>query len=94
MRRYAIIIPAALVIAILVWTGYSLLRERRKLEADITSATDAARKLENENSGLQEKIRYFSLPENMVKELKARYNYKVDGEKMIIVVPKSASSTQ
>ncbi|MBI4085357.1 MAG: hypothetical protein HY432_02535 [Candidatus Liptonbacteria bacterium] len=37
---------------------------------------------------------YYTNPNNLEKELRARFNYKLPGEKMIIIVPESSSTNQ
>jgi len=38
---------------------------------------------------LDEKIEYFSEPRNLEKELRARFNYRLPFEKLIIVIPEN-----
>lgn len=54
--------------------------------AELQKAQDAQKNLRSD-------FLYYSNPDNLEKELRARFNYKQPGEKMIIIVPK-ASSTQ
>lgn len=55
-----------------------------RLEAD-------ARSLEEENRELLSDIRYFSKVENLIKELRSRFNYRFPDEKFIIVVPRPST---
>jgi len=43
--------------------------------------------VEGDNSKISEKIDYFSEPRNLEKELRARFNYRLPFEKLIIVIP-------
>ncbi|MDD4761470.1 MAG: septum formation initiator family protein [Candidatus Pacebacteria bacterium] len=54
--------------------------ESEKLKADISV-------LEKKNKDLEKDIEYFNDPYNLEKELKSKFNYKKEGEKMIIIVP-------
>ena len=98
MRFLKLSLIAALV-AILVWAGYSLVRQKNEVNKEISNLSEAAKKIGDENASLQNSIKYLELPENLVKESKARFNYKNNGEQMIIVVPEAtdtavSSSTQ
>jgi hypothetical protein len=51
----------------------------------------AAAKLDatqKDNQKLKEELTYYLNPLNMAKELKARFNYREEGEKTLILVPK------
>ena len=92
MRFLKLSLIAALV-AILVWAGYSLVRQKNEVNKEILNLSEAAKKIGNENASLQNSIKYLELPENLVKESKARFNYKNNGEQMIIVVPEATDTT-
>ncbi|MCL4406038.1 MAG: hypothetical protein M1586_01745 [Patescibacteria group bacterium] len=44
--------------------------------------------LRAENKELEAEVGYLSIPENLLKALRERFNYKFPGERSIIVVPK------
>ena len=44
--------------------------------------------VELDNNNLKSQIEYFADPRNLEKELRARFNVRLPGEKLIIVVPK------
>ena len=92
MRFLKLSLIAALV-AILAWAGYSLVRQKNEVNKEILNLSEAAKKIGNENASLQNSIKYLELPENLVKESKARFNYKNNGEQMIIVVPEATDTT-
>lgn len=84
------IIIALLLIMLGIGIGvqvYFLASERNVLLADLKETTDKESSLEKENTMLRAEIEYFSKPENLEKEFRARFNYKKPGEEMIIVVP-------
>lgn len=81
-----------MVILILVLIGisaqiYLILKESNGLKKDLDYLNGRMSALVKENSDLKSEIEYFSIPENLEKELKSRFNYKEVGEKMMIVVP-------
>ena len=43
--------------------------------------------MESDNDSLKAQIEYFADPRNLGKELRARFNVRLPGEKLIIVVP-------
>ena len=68
---------------------YNTDTERRKLKAEILSVTDEVEVINEDNDKLNSQIEYFSDPRNLEKELRARFNYRLPNEKLIIIVPKN-----
>jgi len=66
---------------------YLILKESNGLKKDLDDLNGRMSALAEENANLKSEIEYFSIPENLEKELKSRFNYKDAGEKMMIVVP-------
>ena len=64
-----------------------LVREYRTLQAKLLET-------QGENEKLNAELEYLKNPENLEKELRARFNYRREGEKMIIIVPPKDSSTE
>ncbi len=84
------LIIAAILIIILTAAlaqDYLMFREKNLLENKLRRLTAKAEALEKDRAEIQSGIEYFSRPENLEKELRAKFNYKKPGEKMIIVVP-------
>jgi len=44
------------------------------------------------NDIIKEDVDFYSDPDNLTKELKARFNYKKPGEKLLIVVPNESEN--
>jgi len=66
---------------------YRLNNQRIKLENEFSKISPRIESLERENTSLKQDLEYFANPENLLKELKSKFNYKLPDEKMIIVVP-------
>ncbi len=84
--------PWLIIILSLVLIGvsaqiYLILKESNGLKKDLDDLNGRMGALAKENTDLKSQIEYFSIPENLEKELKSRFNYKEAGEKMMIVVP-------
>ncbi|MDP3015008.1 MAG: hypothetical protein Q8N28_01165 [bacterium] len=86
MRFVIIIILSIILIAVLI-QAYFILKERDQLKIKMDDLNSRFSALSKENSHIQSEIEYFSYPENLEKELRARFNYKKPGEKMIIITP-------
>jgi len=86
MKLVAIIILSIVLIGISVQI-YFIFKERNQLKTELGGLNGRLAALVKENSDLQSDIEYFSYPENLQKELKAKFNYKEPGEKMMIIVP-------
>jgi len=67
---------------------FGLNARRKEAAAKLSSIALELRTVEEENTKLQADISYYANPDNLEKELRARFNYKSPGEELIIVVPK------
>ena len=77
----------AVVVVILGFGLFRLFREKsvqgnegEKMRAEFNS-------LAEENKDLAARIEYFKNPENLLKEIKSQFNYREEGEKLIIIGP-------
>jgi hypothetical protein len=57
------------------------------LRAELSKLDGRLGTLSEENSLLMSDIKYYSYPENLEKKLKEGFNYKGQGEEMMIIVP-------
>ncbi len=80
-------------VALLGYTGYTLVHERNNVVKETANLADVVKKLSDENAKLQSDIEYYKRPENLLKASRAQFNYKAEGEQMIIVVPDTASTS-
>ncbi len=72
---------------------YGLNLESLRAQADFSNLNSEKQALVKDNEALRADIKYFSDPHNLEKELRARFNVRLPGEKLIIVVP-PAEKTQ
>jgi len=86
MKLITIIILVIVLIGISVQI-YFILKERNQLKTELDGLSSRLASVTKENSDLNSDIEYFSYPENLQKELKAKFNYKNPGEKMMIITP-------
>jgi len=68
---------------------YKIDIDRRGLVRETAVVTDELDFVEEDSGNLREKIEYFSDPRNLEKELRARFNYRLPFEKLIIVIPEN-----
>lgn len=68
---------------------FNLAKERKTLEKETAKLEQKAEDLKKENASLISNLEYYKRPENLLKELKSQFNYKEEGEKLIIIVPKA-----
>ncbi len=87
MTRPIIIAVLCLVLIGVLAQIYFILKESNGLKKDLDDLNGRISALVKENTKLKSDIEYFSIPENLEKELRLRFNYKEAGEKMMIVVP-------
>jgi cell division protein FtsB len=99
MKLWQILVVVALA-GLLAWGLWNLLGDKQELQSELSELRQKVGALKDENSALEGSIDYYSHPQNLLKELKSRFNYREEGEKLIILVPgigetatTSASST-
>ena len=85
-------------IALLIFAGVELVSILRQKESMAAQSEDIRKELEEakaERGRLEADLRYISIPENLEKELRARFHYQDPGEKVLILVPRdnTAAST-
>jgi len=85
--RVFIIIILSVILMLVITELYFLIKERNQLRADLDNLNRRLQAFLKENTDIQSEIEYFSHPENLEKELKAKFNYKKPNEKMMIIVP-------
>ena len=85
--KIAILMILVLVLIAIAAQVYLILKERNKLQADISALNNKLESLDKKNVNLRGEIEYFSHPENLEKELRSKFNYKLPGEKTLIIVP-------
>lgn len=66
---------------------FFIIKEVRVLSHEYEAIAKEKEELEEENEQLGEDLSYYSIPENLKKELKERLNYKEPGEHLMIIVP-------
>jgi len=87
VKRLAIIALLFGTVGFLWVEMFFVIKEARVLGQEYKAVAKEKEELEKENEQLGEDVSYYTLPENLKKELKERLNYKEPGEHLIIVVP-------
>lgn len=88
---------AVFLLFILIIVGYQLygtFKSYKDFKSRFAEVEAAAAILEEEHQKMQKEIRYFSKVENLIKELRSRFNYRFPGEKIIIVAPEGAATEE
>lgn len=86
----------ALFLALLVFVGVELRSLAKQKESIVTQFDEVNKELEQtkiEKGRLEADLRYFSIPENLDKELRFRFHYQAPDEKVLILVPRESTST-
>jgi len=86
MKRVIYIIFIVVFVAI-AFEVYEVDSQRRELEREMATLVNEIELVEGDNSNITEKIEFFSEARNLEKELRARFNYRLPFEKLIIVIP-------
>ena len=87
MSKKIIIIGLIVLTAVLGLETIILFRKQSALKKELQDIKNNIESLAKENDELQSRINYFSKPENLEKELRSKFNYKLPDEKMMIITP-------
>jgi cell division protein FtsB len=66
---------------------FHLYVQNRNLKMDLSEINRDLTAISKENVNWQSDLEYLENPSNLAKELRSKLNYKVPGEKLIIIVP-------
>ncbi len=83
-------------IALLIFAGVELISLLGQRESIAAQSEDIRKELEEarvEKGKLEADIQYISIPENLEKELRARFHYQDPEEKVLILVPRDNATT-
>lgn len=92
MRAWQVAVLVA-VAGVLGWGLVTFTGERRAVARELAELAARADTLRSENRALEERLRYLEDPRNLVKEMKSQFNYREEGEQLVIIVPAAPSST-
>lgn len=81
--RVIVWIAAAIILGFLSFQIYRFYASNAIAESELEKTNTKLEELRKENEQLQADIVYYSELENLAKELKARFDYKKPGEKLI-----------
>ncbi|PIR98686.1 MAG: hypothetical protein COT88_00250 [Candidatus Colwellbacteria bacterium CG10_big_fil_rev_8_21_14_0_10_41_28] len=84
---------AVIVVAYLGYQVYLLQGERSSISNDYREVEEEYTGLSEENDSLKDDLEYLSDDYNLEKELRARFNYRLPNEKLIIIVPGEETDT-
>jgi cell division protein FtsB len=94
MRNIKILKLVVLGILITLIAGalYNLKKNKSMFENQAATLKADLDALTEENREVEGKIKYFDKEENRIKELKTQFNYKEEGEHVIMIVPESSAT--
>jgi len=92
MKFWKILILCVLMI-FLGWGIFNLEKEKREMEREYIKIKEVTDKLTEENRKTREQVEYYKNQENLLKASREQFNLKKEGETLMIIVPKTTSST-
>ena len=85
MIRYVILAVFIIAIGFVGSQIYGIAIDYTALVAKISVARTEAERIASENAKLTERIHYLSNPENLIQEIKRKFNFRLPEERTIIV---------
>ena len=92
MARKFITLLLIVFLVFISYQVYKLYKQKKQLQDESEKITADLVAVRDDNKKLQADIEYFQRPENLEKELKSRFNYVKEGERMMIIVPKKTTN--
>lgn len=86
--RFVIPLIIVLVLVAASYQLYQLYGQYSSLKTRFEKLDKETAVLVNENEEIKAGLDYYKIPENLVKELKSKFDYKRPDEQMYIIVPK------
>lgn len=83
----------SVVTILLALQSFYFIREKNEAAYKLGEAEKSLNQATLDNEKLKSELEYFSNPANLEKEIRARFNLKKPGERMIILVPQPESGT-
>jgi hypothetical protein len=87
MGRYFVLAALTAAIGFAGYQIYGLFWEYRELSGEATALGEESETLKRENGELGNRIEYLAKPENLINEIKSRFNYRLPEERTILVAP-------
>ncbi|MEX0689876.1 MAG: hypothetical protein WD095_00355 [Candidatus Paceibacterota bacterium] len=87
MQVFKIIIAIGIA-GVLSWGIFGLYSQNLELSEEVRVLDEEFRSLQEENQLVRERIEYFNITENLIKELKGQFNYTEEGERLMIIIPR------
>ncbi len=81
--RIGVILASVLIAIFLGIQLFNFYQSNSELSSKLKTASAEAVTLQSDNAKLKADLQYFAEPENLAKELKAKFDYKKPGEKLI-----------
>lgn len=91
--KFALPIFLGIVTILLAFQTFSFIREKNESVRKLDEAKKSLNQAALDNEKLKSELEYFSNPVNLEKEIRARFNLKKPGERMIILVPQPESTS-
>ena len=93
LKTIGAVVVCALV-AFLAFQIYFFWQRGHSAQKEYDTLVTQFQKSKMEYQILQSDLDYYLNPKNLLKEIRARFNVRAIGEKMIILVPRESSSTE
>lgn len=96
MQKVLVIIFVLALLTLIVFLGIKIWELSRTEQVARTEAEELTRRVETaqlEVAQLKSNLDYFGRPENLEKEMRSRFNYRLPDEKLMILVPAPGSAT-
>ena len=94
LMKIALAVVLILFLLFIVGQIWTMSGKTRIVETGLTKVAKELEKARSDSHQLHMDFNFYSNPINLEKELRARFNYSLPGEKLIILVPPKTTTTQ
>lgn len=91
--RILFMVIASLVLVFLAVQIYGFSRQQAEAQQQFNQLNNSVTAVQQTQASLKDEMAYIANPENLEKELRARFNYRSPNEKLMIIVPEGNAPT-
>jgi len=90
--KFFVSIILAVILVFVGMKAYSFWGDERQLSRNLADIETRLAAAKTDEANLQSDVQYLANPLNLEKEFRSRFNYKKQGETMIVIVPDESST--
>ena len=92
--RLVVLTVIIIFLCFLIYEAYVYFNQFKEKQAEYNDINQKVQNAQKTFNDLKSELNYYSQTENLIKELKKQFNYKLPFEKLMILIPESSEVNQ